>query len=112
MVSVADVERSIDFYRHLGFEVANTFACEGETKPSWAWLQSGAAALMLTAQSESNAAKHTVIFYLYAEDVPAARASLVEAGLNPGAITTPFYAPQGELDLVDPDAYIVIVSHT
>ena len=40
MVSVSDVERSIAFYRNLGFDVENTFACEGETKPSWAWLQS------------------------------------------------------------------------
>ena len=111
MISVADVERSIAFYAHLGFEVENTFACEGETKPSWAWLQSSDAALMLAAESESNAAKHTVIFYFYAEDVSAARASLLEAGLNPGAIATPFYAPQGEFELVDPDGYIVMVSH-
>jgi catechol 2,3-dioxygenase-like lactoylglutathione lyase family enzyme len=25
LISVADVERSIAFYRHLGFEVGNTF---------------------------------------------------------------------------------------
>jgi predicted enzyme related to lactoylglutathione lyase len=112
MLSVADVDRSIDFYGHLGFEVANTFACEGETKPSWAWLQSGDAALMLAAEAESAAAKHTVVFYFYAEDVTAARASLVEAGLNPGEIATPFYAPQGEFEIVDPDGYIVMVSHT
>jgi len=112
MISVADVERSIDFYAHLGFEVANTFACEGETKPSWAWLQSGDAALMLTAEAETAGAKHTVLFYFYAENVATARASLVEAGLNPGAIATPFYAPQGEFELVDPDGYIVMVSHT
>ena len=111
MISVADVDRSITFYGHLGFEVANTFACEGETKPSWAWLQSAEAALMLAAESEANAAKHTVLFYFYADDVEAARASLVEAGLNPGPIATPFYAPQGEFELVDPDGYIVMVSH-
>jgi len=112
LISVADVQRSIDFYAHLGFEVENTFACEGETKPSWAWLQSGDAALMLAAESESNSAKQTVIFYFYAEDVTAAHTSLIEAGLNPGAIATPFYAPQGEFELVDPDGYIVMVSHT
>ena len=111
MISVADVERSIAFYGHLGFEVENTFACEGETKPSWAWLQSGDAALMLTAEAESNNPKHKVLFY-YADEVTAARASLVDAGLNPGAITTPFYAPRGEFELVDPDGYIVMISHT
>lgn len=111
MISVADVERSIAFYSQLGFEVENTFACEGETKPSWAWLQSGDAALMLAAESESNSTKHTVLFYFYADDVAAARASLIESGLNPGPIATPFYAPQGEFELRDPDGYIVMVSH-
>ena len=67
---------------------------------------------MLTADSESNTTKHTVLFYFYADDVTAARASLVDAGLNPGPIATPFYAPQGEFELVDPDGYIVMVSHT
>lgn len=112
MLYVEDVERSITFYSHLGFEVANTFACEGETKPSWAWLQSDDAALMLAGASESTAAKHTVLFYFYVDDVAAARASLVEAGLDPGPIVTPFYAPQGEFELVDPDGYIAMVSHT
>jgi predicted enzyme related to lactoylglutathione lyase len=111
MLSVADVERSIAFYRHLGFEIGNTFACEGETKPSWAWLQSGDASLMLAAESDSLAGKHTVLFYVYADDVEAARASIVEAGLNPGEIARPFYAPQGEFELVDPDGYIVMVTH-
>jgi catechol 2,3-dioxygenase-like lactoylglutathione lyase family enzyme len=112
MISVADVERSIAFYSHLGFEIGNTFACEGETKPSWAWLQSGDAQLMLAAEPETAAAKHSVLFYVYTEDLAAARASLVEADLKPGEIATPFYAPQGEFELVDPDGYIVMVSHT
>jgi catechol 2,3-dioxygenase-like lactoylglutathione lyase family enzyme len=32
MASVADVERSIAFYRHLGFEVGNTFVPAGAPK--------------------------------------------------------------------------------
>ena len=113
MVSVADVERSIEFYRHLGFEAGNTFAPDGATKPSWAWLECGGAQLMLSAAPEPVAAdKHTVLFYVYTDDVAAARASLDDAGLNPGAITTPFYAPRGEFELVDPDGYIIMVTHT
>ena len=38
MVFVADVERSIEFYRHLGFEVGDTFAADEAPKPTWAWL--------------------------------------------------------------------------
>ena len=112
MLSVADVERSIAFYSHLGFEVGNTFVCEGETKPSWAWLRSGQAQLMLSASEEPAPTNHTVLLYVYTDDVQAARASLVEARLNPGAIATPFYAPKGEFELVDPDGYVVMVTHT
>jgi predicted enzyme related to lactoylglutathione lyase len=112
LLYVADVERSIEFYSHLGFEIGNTFACEGETKPSWAWLQSGDAQLMLAAASQPLTARHTVLFYVYTDDVAAARASLVEAGLKPGGIANPFYAPHGEFELVDPDGYVVMVTHT
>ena len=112
MVSVADVERSIEFYAHLGFEVANTFACEGETKPSWAWIRSREAQLMLAASPDLIPEKRTVLFYVYTEDVAAARASLAAENLNPGEITTPFYSPGGEFELVDPDGYVIMVTHT
>ena len=112
MLSVADVERSIAFYRHLGFELGNTFAPPDAMKPSWAWLRSGDAQLMVAAASEPAAAQQAVLFYVYTDDVAAARASLVEAGLNPGAIRTPFYAPRGEFELKDPDGYVVMVTHT
>jgi predicted enzyme related to lactoylglutathione lyase len=112
MISVTDVERSIEFYRHLGFEVGNTFRPEGTTKLSWAWLNSGAAQLMLSAATEPVGDKHSVLFYAYTEDVEAAHATLGEAGLNPGAITKPFYSPRGEFATVDPDGYVVMVTHT
>jgi catechol 2,3-dioxygenase-like lactoylglutathione lyase family enzyme len=113
MAFVADVERSITFYQHLGFEIGNTFAPEGATKPSWAWLQSGDAQLMLAVASDPVIAEQqAVLFYVYTDAVAAARMSLVEAGLNPGEIKTPFYAPRGEFRLVDPDGYVVMVTHT
>ena len=112
MLSVADVERSIAFYRHLGFEVGNTFAPPDATKPSWAWLKCDDAQLMVAAASGPATAQQAVLFYVYTDDVVAARASLVEAGLNPGAISTPFYAPRGEFELKDPDGYVVMVTHT
>jgi catechol 2,3-dioxygenase-like lactoylglutathione lyase family enzyme len=113
MAFVADVERSIAFYRHLGFDVGDTFAPAGATKPSWAWLQSGDAQLMVAVASEPVVpGQQAVLFYVYTDNVAAARASLVEAGLSPGAITTPFYAPRGEFRLVDPDGYVVMITHT
>ncbi|HKV34983.1 MAG TPA: VOC family protein [Pyrinomonadaceae bacterium] len=113
MVSVADVERSMEFYGQLGFEVGNTFTPERATGPTWAWLYSDRAQLMLTAAEEPVVAdQQRVLFYIYTDDAAAARASVAEAGLNPGPITTPFYAPHGEFQLIDPDGYVVMVTHT
>lgn len=113
MAFVVDVERSIAFYQHLGFRVGNTFAAEGATKPAWAWLNCGEAQLMLAAANESVVAdQQRVLFYLYTDDVAAAQASLAEAGLSPGSIATPFYAPRGEFKIVDPDGYVLMITHT
>lgn len=112
MISVAEVERSIEFYKHLGFEVGNTFTPGGTTQFSWAWLESGEAQLMLSRASEPVANSHGLLFYAYTDDVEAARASLLEAGLNPGEIRKPFYSPRGEFQVLDPDGYVVMVTHT
>ena len=113
MASVVDVERSIEFYSKLGFEVGNTFKPEDATRFSWAWLVSDRAQIMLAeASDEVVAEQQRVLFYVYTDDVAAARESLMEAGLSPGSITTPFYAPRGEFQLVDPDGYVVMVTHT
>ena len=113
MTSVSDVERSIEFYKHLGFEVGNTFAADNATKPTWAWLESNGAQLMLAAADEPIVpAQQRILFYLYTDDVQAAQAQLADAGLSPGPITTPFYAPRGEFQLVDPDGYVLMITHT
>jgi catechol 2,3-dioxygenase-like lactoylglutathione lyase family enzyme len=113
MLFVADVERSIDFYKYLGFEPGNTFTAEGATRSTWAWLQSDSASLMLAAAHEPIVAdQQRVLFYLYTDDVKTAHASLTDKGLKPGPITTPFYAPRGEFKLVDPDGYVLMLTHT
>ena len=112
MIFVAEVERSIAFYRHLGFELGNTFTKPPATEPTWAWLSSGNANLMLAAASEEVVAEQQrALFYIYTDDVATARASLIDAGLSPGEIATPFYAPRGEFQLVDPDGYVLMVTH-
>ena len=113
MLFVADVERSINFYQQLDFELANTFTAEGATKPTWAWLQSHDAGLMVAAANEPVVAEQQrILFYLYTDDVNAAHAQLTAAGLAPGPITTPFYAPRGEFRLEDPDGYVLMFTHT
>jgi len=113
MVFVADVELSIGFYKHLGFEVGNTFTQEGATKPTWAWLNCGEAQLMVaTADQPVVADQQRVLFYLYTDDVAAAHASLAEAGLSPGKISNPFYSPRGEFEVKDPDGFVLMITHT
>ena len=113
MVFVAEVQRSIDFYKQLGFAVGNTFAADGAAKPTWAWLHSDEAQLMVAAASEPVVAdQQRILFYLYTDDVAAAHTDLAQAGLNPSRITTPFYAPRGEFEVRDPDGYVLMISHT
>ena len=45
MAHVADVARSIEFYRLLGFETRNTLQHLGQV--FWAWMENGKAHLML-----------------------------------------------------------------
>ena len=108
-----NVERSIDFYKHLGFELGNTFTAGDATKPTWAWLRSGNSQLMLAEADESvDPDQQRILFYIYTDDVQAAHATLAEIGLNPSQITTPFYAPCGEFEVVDPDGYVLMIMHT
>ena len=112
MAFIADVPQSVTFYEHLGFSVANNFTPPDAEVPSWAWLESDGAHLMVARASEPVVPEQqAVLFYLYVEDVAAAREILATAGLNPGPIATPFYAPRGEFRLVDPDGYCLMITH-
>ena len=112
MAFVADLPRSIAFYEHLGFSVANSVTPDGGDEPTWAWLESGGAHIMIAKASEQVVPEQqAVLFYLYADDVAETRDALAGAGLNPGPIATPFYAPRGEFRLVDPDGYVLMVTH-
>src|SRR5207253_1137902 len=108
MASVASVPRSIAFYEQLGFTVGNTFAPPGAEEPTWAWLECGEVPLMVTVNNESvSSGRHTVLFYLYVDDVKAMHAELRSKGMQVGAIASPFYAPYGEFELIDPDGYVL-----
>lgn len=70
MMFVQSVPRSIDFYAKLGFGVGNSLTPSGHSEPSWAWLESGGANLMITRASHPiDASQQAVIFCLYCEDV-------------------------------------------
>jgi catechol 2,3-dioxygenase-like lactoylglutathione lyase family enzyme len=118
MLHVADTERSIAFYQHLGFEVGNRVPPTGPIH--WCWLYAPKAAdwkrgpnLML-ASSECAIDSHAqaFLFYLYATDLVALRAELISRGLKPGEIKYPDYLPKGEFRLEDPDGYGLMIAQS
>lgn len=113
MAFVADLVRSLAFYRALGFEARNTFTPDDASEPTWTFLASGAAQLMLTKASEPVVPEQqAVLFYLYFDDIAAVHAQLTGAGLQPEAMTYPFFCPKGEFRLRDPDGYCLMLTHT
>src|SRR5215204_5459654 len=92
MIPVMDVERSIKFYKLLGFAVGNRVPREG--RMNWAWLYSPKASnwrrgpnLMLSRSERAiDPSVPAVLFYLYATDLVNLRGELVTAGQDPGAI--------------------------
>ena len=113
MVHVRSVAASIAFYARLGFEVDHTVAPSGQEEPSWAYLGSDRAQLMLSKADEPViAGQQGVLFYVYCDDVPALRERLLADGVAAGPIARPFYAPDGEFRIEDPDGYVIMVTHT
>ena len=116
MIHVLDVDRSVAFYRLLGFEIGNYVPREGPV--TWVWLYAPGARdwkrgpnLMLTKGGKTiNAQAQEVLFYLYAADLPALRAELLSAGMKPGDIDHPEYLPDGEFRISDPDGYTLMIA--
>jgi len=108
MAHVADVARSIEFYRQIGFEVLNTLVVEGRLQ--WAWVKSGTANLMLVRSSRPmNPEAQDVLFYLYALDVASYRNELAARGISVSELSYPEYGPDGEFGMSDPDGYCLLV---
>lgn len=118
MLHVADVQRSADFYRLLGFAIGH--AMPEDPPYGWAWLYTPHAAdwkrganLMVTCSArpiEKDA--QDVLFYLYVEDLPATRAALIAAGVAAGEIAYPEYLPRGEFRTEDPDGYTLMLAQS
>jgi Glyoxalase/Bleomycin resistance protein/Dioxygenase superfamily len=113
MAFVKSVPQSIAFYKKFGFVEGNTHTPEGAAEPSWAWLKSGGAHLMLSQASEPiDPQQQAILFYLYCDEVTAFRSKLLEAGVEAGSVQYPFYAPRGEFRVTDPDGWVLMVTHT
>lgn len=108
-VRVADVERSIAFYRLLGFEPDDTYEPAG--RPVWASLRSEHARLMVAeADGPFRAHDQGVLFYLYAADLAALRDHLVAHDAAPGQIVDGTPGPRQEMRVTDPDGDCLMVA--
>ena len=133
---VEDVDRSAGFYALLGFHCDNRFSGP-DGKTNWAAMTSGAARIFFArASGPIDDTQQAVLFYMYSNDVMALRMHLLKSGLidggrfpsepvpgddsvavNPLASsrkavfrpTFPFYMPQGEIRVHDPDGYCILV---
>ncbi len=109
MLHVMEIERSLDFYELLGFVTVDT----DRGKPlGWARLHcEGGALMFVRAEHAVDPRAQGILLYMYAPDLMALRAELQRSGLAVPPIGYPEYMPSGEMRLVDPDGYSVIVAH-
>ena len=108
-VHVADVQRSIEFYELLGFEVRDTYPERGTL--DWAALEHDQAKLMVAhAEIPANPSEQGVLFYLYTHDLHALQAHLRAHGRQAGAIHDGTPGPREEMRVRDPDGYVLMVA--
>jgi catechol 2,3-dioxygenase-like lactoylglutathione lyase family enzyme len=113
LLHVAEVERSIRFYRLLGFELVDV---EGEPGRPLAWARMSTAdgsAIMFISGEAGHAVKpeeQGILLALYTPELATLRAQLLAAGEKPTEIERPPWMPSGHLMLQDPDGYGVGVN--
>jgi hypothetical protein len=125
-VHVASVEASLAFYAKLGFSPREVMR-DGRSEMFWAMAASGGAEVMFArASGPVDADAQAVIFYMYSDDVRALREQLLLQGVRDGgvysgarttadgptmvyAVATPHYMPEGDLRVIDPDGFVVLV---
>jgi catechol 2,3-dioxygenase-like lactoylglutathione lyase family enzyme len=118
MVHVANVERSVEFYRRLGFEVGNRVPPSGSMH--WAWLYSPTVAdwkrgpnlMLVRSDCPIEVREQATLFYLYAADLVALRNALLASGVDAGEIDYPEYLPKGEFRVLDPDGYTLMIAQS
>ena len=110
MLHVAEVERSIRFYRRLGFELVDV---EGEDGCPLGWARmstaDGSAIMLLRGDEERTVSSEPqgILLVLYSAELSALRQQLVVAGERPTEIERPPWMPSGHIMLRDPDGYPV-----
>lgn len=109
MLHVAEVERSIRFYRLLGFELVDVDGGNG-CPLGWARMSTAdGSAIMLLLAEDKDAVKSEqgIMLVLYTAELSALRQQLVAAGERPTEIERPPWMPSGHILVPDPDGYAV-----
>jgi hypothetical protein len=109
LLKVKSVPTSIAFYEKLGFSVANSFTPDGIMEPRWASLTAGSVEIMV-GHSSTEEAHSADALYLYAESIEEMHARAEQTGLAPTPIERPFFNPNGEFQLADPDGHSIYVA--
>lgn len=114
LLNVADVPRSVAFYRDaLGFEVARSFEQGG--RMVWARLTCGVVELMLNQHGELSDARRRrepyrdVVLYLSVDSADDVHKRLAARGFAPGKLNDEDYGVR-EFQLRDPDGYEIAVT--
>jgi catechol 2,3-dioxygenase-like lactoylglutathione lyase family enzyme len=112
MLHVRSIERSIDFYRLLGFNLIDTGGCE---PLEWARMhcEDGSAVMFLRAEEpdDIDPEKQAIMLALYADDLPTFREHMISNGVPMPEIEHPAWMPSGHLFFRDPDEYRIGVNH-
>lgn len=109
LAQVGDIQRSIDFYQKLGLIVGGRMR---DANIDFAGLrtQGGRTVLMLSRGRAPIAAnEQRILFYLYTQDLRSLRERLVADGIDVPPIVKREYMERGEVELVDPDGYSVLI---
>src|SRR5690348_9655249 len=108
LLHVADVQRSIEFYQKLGFELGNEPLRNEQGAKIFAWLHRGQRAqimVTLTGRPLCSDAQD-VMFYLYVDDLNAYREAVISRGITAGDMQYPFWNRNGEFRIDDPDGWV------
>ena len=106
---VTNVDRSVAFYERLGFEMLHEATAHG--RRMWAFLERGDARLMVAAADGAfDPDAQGIIFYLYTRDLDGLRERLVGGGVAAGEITTGGPGPDRQLEVTDPDGYVLMIA--
>lgn len=108
MLAVTDLERTIAFYKSLGFNCTGTF---GSPRPVWAEMEREGVAIMFNTPPRDEvirdvprSSKDYQIFYINCADVPAQHAQWKAAGIPVTDLRVTIYGMK-EFEIRDPDGY-------